>query len=91
MAMGVRTVQTSRRVQLHLMTLPGHGAFEVKAVVKGVHEAIGRAQQGQGMLGCVCSAHQLQHGPSVAAHVVLESAAPRNTHEQLEALCRAHI
>lgn len=31
------------------------------------------------MFGRVCPAHQLQHGPSIAGHVVLESAAPQNT------------
>jgi len=54
---------------------PGDVAVEVHAVVEGVHEAVGRAQRGERVLGQVSSVHQLHHGPGVPTHILLEGPA----------------
>ena len=56
---------------------PGDVAVEVHAVVEGVHEAVGRGQGGEGVLGVVRPVGELHHGPRVVADVLLEGPAGR--------------
>lgn len=58
---------------------PRDAALEVDTIMKGVNEAVGRTQRGQGVLSHLCTIHQLQHSPRIRAHIVLKRAV-QHTH-----------